>query len=1024
MADPLSIAGLATGVVSLGLQLFETVKEYLDAVKARSEEVESTRRQADNMRKLLEAIHDLLPRMQADYPTSAAMVQNHVKPCEAELHGLNDFLLGLCCTSTNKSGIRSKLEEQRKKLSYPFNRTYISQLESRLEKVNSALQMALQLAEINISIDTNQQIRRLHDRLLGVSNLTLTGETRPLQTQSARAQPKLMNSNATDAVFRLASKPSYLKSSSNELESSQRLGRLLPLNQAACICRPSRRATRQRNRIWAMSFSFESSSVANHVPDCPFSQINKSQHAMTYTAEFENLKWLLQKAIGVSFSLCYGAGGFSISPGFTYYPAVNEKTAPAFRIMDLCKDIMYTIGKKLEGLGLQSSFDCTNIIRGYARVIEYSFDEVLSLYRRGEASPRDIDSKGRSLMHHAATCTIWIHEYSIDRAGIYEALRIDGDLKLFLFSGINQLIASGVPLAVYDTQGETLIGGMLSWHRFSTFHAELASLFFSAGLDAFLITLPRFWMPWYRGCEYLKYYRMDLRMAEAITGNEDAVSDILERYPATRREVNVFGQTPIHLAVLHPNCLRLIVNKSEQSIIDYRDMEGYQALDYAAQLKCEESVVILIENQCSMDIKCLRDYQYISADVIVTGLKTRLERLKSLAVKHLSELEITRLNLGNDYTLDRNGIEVQQILEDRGIMMPDETSRVSWHGIVYPWLFDTYCSVFHLYGDTNLLDLLWDHKFRDINSLDYMGRPPLLTANLFAPSLLGDCYDRYIWLIEHGANLWAPLSIRLEKGITKDLVTPAHFLFATIGRWWDADLTCKPPSIEVVRSLTKKLLAVHAADDCLCKCTLDGCTPLTMFLKCLNQHYDATRGWVWSRLDNPQAIASTLVRFIQEAHPNLTMEQHLIVVRYMTHEALDIVHTCCRFNLFGDCEDQHLASEEVEEINGEQSYLLGLLDDLVVEFEQISRDDRNGMPLGLCDPEEFWTRCWVDRMNAVLEELNGDDIGETERSEAEAIGVVWDTKSTALSELETEPEPERTPEYFLGQLEEIMKKYR
>lgn len=148
MADPLSIAGLATGVVSLGLQLFETVKEYLDAVKARSEEVESTRRQADNMRKLLEAIHDLLPRMQADYPTSAAMVQNHVKPCEAELHGLNDFLLGLCCTSTNKSGIRSKLEEQRKKLSYPFNRTYISQLESRLEKVNSALQMALQLAEM------------------------------------------------------------------------------------------------------------------------------------------------------------------------------------------------------------------------------------------------------------------------------------------------------------------------------------------------------------------------------------------------------------------------------------------------------------------------------------------------------------------------------------------------------------------------------------------------------------------------------------------------------------------------------------------------------------------------------------------------------------------------------------------------------------------------------------------------------------------------------------------------------------
>ncbi len=146
MADPLSVAGLATGVVSLGLQLFEAVKDYLDAVKARSKEIDSTRRQADNMRKLLETIRDLLPRLQTDHPTSATMIQHYVKPCEAELRGLNDLLLGLCCTNTARSSIRSKLEEQRKKLSYPFNRAHIGQLESRLEKVNCALQMALQLA--------------------------------------------------------------------------------------------------------------------------------------------------------------------------------------------------------------------------------------------------------------------------------------------------------------------------------------------------------------------------------------------------------------------------------------------------------------------------------------------------------------------------------------------------------------------------------------------------------------------------------------------------------------------------------------------------------------------------------------------------------------------------------------------------------------------------------------------------------------------------------------------------------------
>ncbi len=569
----------------------------------------------------------------------------------------------------------------------------------------------------------------------------------------------------------------------------------------------------------------------------------------------------------------------------------------------------------------------------------------------------------------------------------------------------------------------------------------LASQILSAGPDAPLAVSPD--VPWIRSpVDCLNYYRMDLSIAEgqytskkilaqlilgkaancgplslaAISGNEHTVSDLLDRYPTTCREVNIFGQTPIQLAVLHPSCLRLIVKKSERSILDKRDKMEDRALDYAARVGCEESVAILIEHQCSIDLSCLQYPLASCMGVIISGLRKRRDRLKTFAVKHLSEVEITRLNLGNYNTLDRNTKEVQQILYDRGIMSPDgiDGLETSDYG------FSTYTSVYHTRADIKLFGVLWEHKFRDIDSLDLRGKPPLLIEPWDSDFEVEACYTRYRWLTEHGADLWTPFSIKTTTGKIKDPVTPAHFLFATIGAWWDADFEYEPPNIEVVRFLTKELLAVYVSDDCSCHCTSAGCTPLALFLRCLTRDsYGAGRLSWPRRLENPQALASPLVRFIQEAQPNFTMEQHLAVVKYMTHAALGIAHTCCRFTITHHYESRHLPPEEVEEINSEQTYLLELLDDLVVEFEQISRDDRNGLPLGLGDPEEFWICRWVDRMNAVLEELDGDNVEEKERADANAIGVVWDTMSATSSK--SEIKLEQTPEYFLGRLEEIMK---
>jgi hypothetical protein len=145
MADPLSIAGLAAGVISLRLQVAGGLSDYLDAVKGRTEELNSAKQQTNNMKNLLLTIQNLLPQVESSWPKSANMIELQVKSCNIELSALHALLSKLSQPGLSDSSIRLKIAEQKKKLTYPFNRSDIKRVEERLAKVNSALQTALQV---------------------------------------------------------------------------------------------------------------------------------------------------------------------------------------------------------------------------------------------------------------------------------------------------------------------------------------------------------------------------------------------------------------------------------------------------------------------------------------------------------------------------------------------------------------------------------------------------------------------------------------------------------------------------------------------------------------------------------------------------------------------------------------------------------------------------------------------------------------------------------------------------------------
>ncbi|KAI3320932.1 hypothetical protein HD806DRAFT_505400 [Xylariaceae sp. AK1471] len=137
--------------------------------------------------------------------------------------------------------------------------------------------------------------------------------------------------DSIDTALLLASKPSLLSTSIEELAKCNAL--LAPRGRMsyACTCRPSRIMSRRRNRWGYFLFHYETSSTNKHLPDCLFSQIDGDEKAFNVTVEYSGFRRLLQKAVVLSYHTVYGAGGRSISPSFTYYPSIDQNTALLLR---------------------------------------------------------------------------------------------------------------------------------------------------------------------------------------------------------------------------------------------------------------------------------------------------------------------------------------------------------------------------------------------------------------------------------------------------------------------------------------------------------------------------------------------------------------------------------------------------------------------------------------------------------------------------------------------------------------------
>lgn len=483
--------------------------------------------------------------------------------------------------------------------------------------------------------------------------------------------------------------------------------------------------------------------------------------------------------------------------------------------------------------------------------------------------------------------------------------------------------------------------------------------------------------------------------------DENEVQFLLDKFPSYSSEVNFCGQSPVHIAVQlqNPSLLSLLLRYVDSDTLNVADNGCKYPIDFAFLL-CTHEPDLVDQNHCVMSrmVELLlesnsvlfrkqlsvvfRDSCKCAKTLTLQHLAKRRKELEQLAISHLPSAEIRSLGLCKRLVLDLNAVNVLKCLAAHHYNTPihlmacsvdDEDMYIKTAVSVYVHIRDRETAEF-------AFSLGFDKKTALLDAFRYVIWEVSIGVQTQTPPSLS-----YVeWLVDGGVQLESVIPVDFMDKVIHP-ATWAHYLMARLGSyysWENAVDETSPPSVAAV------VLSGTIRDECLCYCSLHGCSPLSKFLQAFEAGIRPIRVHQssWIDIQTIERLLIGLQTFISEGELSCSWIPEA-VLRYLTFSTLGLRHTCCVLDN-SDCEG-YLDPEEINEIHEEDSATLQLLERLVAEFQP---DYGRIVALGPLLRDR-----WLPKIREVLEEIQSQRLTEEELRKAEDYGVIWEQEQPLIS---------------------------
>lgn len=517
---------------------------------------------------------------------------------------------------------------------------------------------------------------------------------------------------------------------------------------------------------------------------------------------------------------------------------------------------------------------------------------------------------------------------------------------------------------------------------------------------------------------------------------------ILQQRPnSLEKERNIFGQTPLFLAVGWPNGLELLLQAANDSVLHDSCISWPSAtpLDYAIALGCAESMKLLATRGLAFSF-CWSYYvattalESAASDFLLRLIMERCRQLHDFGLMALPEELIKSRQLDNFEFFISKAWLIFNYFRRNDIIIPAKFKSADYH---YHW--GNFCprfgSIFHqddlplttaqafLNEGFNSIDI----ECEELTPLMCVGPPHKLHPWEENTTVFERFFKFVDFLVERGARLDKEIPQRYIAGLdlTKSETRNQHQVIHRVASLSWCNLFQPGATFELVipdilriselgsSEVWRCLITSMDSDPCLCACSSDGCRPISLALKLsvLQSWRPETPPWKpfsdlrnWERTLEWLTVLATLLGSLTG--------QYLVrdVVRFLTFSALELTHTCCKHeedfsisDLVNESEkildywpiagsEIHESMEdswapvmirlmnptETQEIREEEASMIDRLDFLIEEFMKEIDE------LAISLPEFLRTR-WPERMYAELSDK--DEMSEIEQRAFVELGV-------------------------------------
>ena len=151
MADPFSIAGSVVGVISLGIQVTQSLVKFYSLYKRQDSEIAGMIERLKSLLSVLQILDETLSnrKFQADEQSLIGKIEISIENCEEFIQELQEECQEF--VKTTSDGIKAVFRVAGRRATYPFRQSTLQKLDEDIDELRSNLSIAIDALQLKDS---------------------------------------------------------------------------------------------------------------------------------------------------------------------------------------------------------------------------------------------------------------------------------------------------------------------------------------------------------------------------------------------------------------------------------------------------------------------------------------------------------------------------------------------------------------------------------------------------------------------------------------------------------------------------------------------------------------------------------------------------------------------------------------------------------------------------------------------------------------------------------------------------------